>query len=64
MPPRFPVHAFTKEAPLTTITRSVKEMWPFVLGFSCTGYIFVKIAGSVTGEQQSFWNLGAAARPP
>ncbi len=26
MPPRFPVHAFTQEAPLITVTRSVKEM--------------------------------------
>lgn len=50
MPPRFPVHAFTQEAPLITVTRSVKEMWPFVVGFATTGYIFAKIAGSVTDE--------------
>jgi hypothetical protein len=25
--------------------------WPFVVGFATTGYIFAKIAGSVTGAQ-------------
>ncbi|PSC68387.1 mitochondrial ATP synthase 6 kDa subunit [Micractinium conductrix] len=47
---KYAAHAVTREAPLLTITRHVKQMWPFVAGFATTGYIFVQIASSVTDE--------------
>ncbi|KAK9908208.1 hypothetical protein WJX75_004278 [Coccomyxa subellipsoidea] len=43
-------HHLTTESTLTTVTRELKYLWPFVAGLGTCGYIFLKIGLSVTDE--------------
>eukprot|EP00884_Botryococcus_braunii_P009904 jgi/Botrbrau1/18915/Bobra.177_2s0070.1 len=47
---KFPLHAHTTEPLVTTAVGQAKALWPFLVGIGVTGYIFFKVALSVTDE--------------
>ncbi|EIE21061.1 hypothetical protein COCSUDRAFT_54105 [Coccomyxa subellipsoidea C-169] len=44
------LHHLTTESTLTTVTRELKYLWPFVAGLGACGYVFLKVGLSVTDE--------------
>eukprot|EP00890_Picochlorum_soloecismus_P000153 jgi/Picsp_1/1138/NSC_04619-R1_mitochondrial atp synthase 6 kda subunit len=47
---KYPLPQITTEPGMATVARSAKQMWPFLVGFSLTGYLILKVTSGITEE--------------